>query len=66
MVSTVAGLSPRELGVLAVLCEHFRSLHQGGDGLALSRDGIATRLDIEPDHVARAVHRLVEPGWWAM
>jgi hypothetical protein len=57
-----AALTEREVGVLRVLYEHFRQLHQRGYGTQLSRDNIASLLGIEPEHVRWATHVLVEKG----
>jgi DNA-binding MarR family transcriptional regulator len=56
------GLKEREAGVLRVLYEHYRQLHQRGYGMQLSRDAIARHLDIESEHVRGAMHVLVEKG----
>jgi DNA-binding MarR family transcriptional regulator len=56
------GLKEREAGVLRVLYEHYRQLHQRGYGMQLSRDAIARHLDIESEHVRGAMHVLVEEG----
>ena len=54
------GLKEREAGVLRVLYEHYRQLHQRGYGMQLSRDNIAGLVGMEPEHVRWATHVLVE------
>lgn len=56
------GLKEQEAGVLRVLYEHYRQLHQRGYGMQLSRDNIAGLVGIEPEHVRWATHVLVEKG----
>jgi hypothetical protein len=56
------GLKEQEAGVLRVLYEHYRQLHQRGYGMQLSRDNIAGLVGIETEHVRWATHVLVEKG----
>jgi predicted transcriptional regulator len=62
LAAATAGLSDRELRVLARLCQHFRQLHEKGEASVLSYNKIGFDLDIEPDRVNAAVRSLVDKG----